>query len=520
VHARLGLALLVVILLTATAPGDVPAQTTEADVFVAQAIVDIDDGRYDAALTNLARALEIDPDHTEALFYTGVAHSATQRPELGLPFLQRARANSPTDPVIAYHLGLAHFALEQYAEAEPLLTEAFRQRPDLDGVGYYVGFLRYRNKQYRAALDAFRATRTSDPEVQQLAHFYTGLTLGVLGLPEEAAAEVQHALRVAPGTRLIGPAERLRDTVLATRQRDRLSLEARVGVFYDDNVRVIPDASAGDPLVRDLRHGRRDSMGELAGIRADYQWWRTPDWESTIGVTLFGTYVNDLPDFSVFDTIVSASVARNLSLLDRPAQAGVQYAFDWLALGGDEYLTRHNAGLFGTIAESARHLTQAFGRYQHKEFSEAPRPVPDERRDGHNYMAGLLHFIRFAEDRHYLKLGYQIDYEDTLGDNYEYVGHRFTVGGRYTLPWAGIRLTYDFDAHLRSYHHANSILPLEAPGTRRRQDEELTHVLRAELPLPERLTLALDVQRTDGLSNIDLFDYTRHVVSLILSWTY
>src|SRR5881409_984417 len=55
------------------------AQTTEADVHVAQAIIAIDERRYDAALAELKRALEIEPDHVEALYYTGVVYAAQRR---------------------------------------------------------------------------------------------------------------------------------------------------------------------------------------------------------------------------------------------------------------------------------------------------------------------------------------------------------------------------------------------------------------------------------------------------------
>src|SRR2546426_4002728 len=57
------------------------AQTTEADVHVAQAIIAIDERRYDAALAELKRALEIEPDHVEALYYTGVVYAAQRRPD-------------------------------------------------------------------------------------------------------------------------------------------------------------------------------------------------------------------------------------------------------------------------------------------------------------------------------------------------------------------------------------------------------------------------------------------------------
>src|SRR5215475_5140712 len=170
-------------------------------------------------------------------------YAAQKRPDLAAPYLERARAKSPKDPSIAYQLGLVYFAQQQYDRAEPLLEEAYRANPELDSLGYYVGFLRYRKKDYRGALAAFRDGRSSDPEIQQLTRFYTGLALGVLGLPAQASAEVEQALRLAPGSPLTGPAERLRDTLGAARTRERrLNADVRFGVAYDDNVSVIPNA--------------------------------------------------------------------------------------------------------------------------------------------------------------------------------------------------------------------------------------------------------------------------------------
>src|SRR5437660_1779079 len=328
---------LAVILNSATVFG----QTTEADVYVAQAVLDLDEKRYDAALENLRRALELEPDHVEALYFTGAVYAAQKRPDLAAPYRERARTKSPRDPSIAYQLGLVYFAQQQYEKAQPLLEEAFKANPDLDSLGYYVGFLRYRNKDYRGALAALRQGRSSDPEIQQLTRFYTGLALGVLGLPGQAAAEVEQAIRLAPGSQLTGPAERLRDTV-------------------------------------------------------------------------------------------SRSVV---------------------------------------VIESARNFTQGFVRFQAKDFADVDRTqrIINDNRSGNNYMAGFLHFVRFAEDRHYLKVGYQFDWDDTGNDdgrNWMYYGNRLSFGGQYTLPWWAIRLKYDLDAHLRDYTHKNTVLPTYAPGTK------------------------------------------------------
>ncbi len=503
------------------------AQTTEADVYVAQAILDIDGKNYDVALDNLREALKIDPEHVEALFYTGVAYSAQRKPEQAVPFLERARAKSPRDPAVAYQLGLAFFALQQYDRAEPLFEEVFKTNPELDGLGYYTGFLRYRKKDYRGALAAFRAGRASDIEIQQLTRFYTGLALGVLGLPQQAAAEVEQALRLAPGSPLVGPAERLRDTIVASRQADRrLSAEVRLGATYDDNVDVRPTPNRRELQVAELRTHRHESFGELFGARADYIWWKTEDWESTVGYSFFTTYNNDIPKFNVISHVGSLGVSRRLALGELPAIANLTYAWDTLALDGKEFLTRNTITLSLAVVEGAMNLTQLFTRFQNKDFAKGSAPVeraavvPQENRDANNWMFGFLHFVRFAEDKHFVKAGWQIDADAAAGANYEYVGHRLSLGGQYTLPWYAIRLKYDFDAHRRDYRNPNSLFPTYAAGTRSRADLELTNVLRAEVPLPHSLTLSGEYLSTRSYSNIELFDFSRNVFSLVLSWSY
>jgi tetratricopeptide (TPR) repeat protein len=504
------------------------AQLTEADVYVGQAIVDFDDRRYDDALANLRRALELEPDHVEALYYTGVVLMAVRRPAEAVPYLERARRRAPGDPVIAFQLGLAHFAQQQYEPAEPLLEQAFRAQPALDGLGYYVGFLRYRKKDYRGALRAFEAGRASDPEIQQLTRLYAGLALAALGLPVQAAAEVERAIRVAPGSSVTGAAERLRDAVVAAgRQERRLAVEARLGLFYDDNVRVLPDpvdpaSPRDDPLVAVIRSQApeaRQTLGELFGLRLQYAWWRSPDWEATVGYSFFATYNNEAPDFNITDHLAWADVVRKTVVRGWPVNVGLQYAFDALFLDDDEFLRRSTVTLFGTVEPGRRHLTQLVARFQNKEFNERQPTPPEESRDADNWMVGGLHFFRFADDRHFVKVGYQFDRDDA-GRNYAYLGHRVLFGVQYTLPWYGIRVGYDLDLHMRDYRHANSLLPSNDPGHRRRHDTEVNHTVRVVVPLPWNLALAAEYLKIDNHSNLQVFDFSRNVTSLTLSWSY
>ena len=505
------------------------AQTTEADVYVAQAVLELDDKKYDAALENLRKALALEPDHVEALYFTGAVYAAQKRPDLAAPYLERARAKSPKDPSIAYQLGLVYFAQQQYDRAEPRLEDAYRANPELDSLGYYVGFLRYRKKDYRGALAAFRDGRSSDPEIQQLTRFYTGLALGVLGLPGQAAAEVEQAIRLATGSQLTGPAERLRDTIVAARAKDRrFSFEARVGLTYDDNVIVRPveDTSAPiEPLVAEIRRHKHESTGELFGLNASYVWWRTADWESSIGYSFFMNYQNAMPAFNVISNLGTASLTYKTALARLPTQVSLQYAYDDTILGTDQFLQRHTVSLSGVLIESARHFTQGFFRFQAKTFEniDSALRLANENRSGDNYMVGFLHYVRFAEDRHYLKAGYQFDWDDTgkdEGRNWMYYGHRVNFGAQYTLPWRAIRLKYDLDVHFRDYTYKNTILPSYAPGSKWRQDQEMTNIVRVELPLPASFTLAAEYLVTRDFSNIEVYSYLRNVASLSLIWSY
>ena len=205
--------LLVGTLLLGLVPAPAFAQTTEADVYVAQAILDFDEKRYQDAIHNLEEALKREPDHVEALYYMGVVNMALRRPEQAVAYLTRAQTKSPQDNSIAFQLALAYFAQQQYDRADPLFERVFKADPTIEGLGYYVGFIRYRKKDYRGALEAFRRGRTTDPQLQQLTRFYSGLSLAVLGLPAQASAEVEQALKLSPGSALTGPAERLRDTI-------------------------------------------------------------------------------------------------------------------------------------------------------------------------------------------------------------------------------------------------------------------------------------------------------------------
>jgi len=163
-------------------------------------------------------------------------------------------------------------------------------------------------------------------------------------------------------------------------------------------------------------------------------------------------------------------------------------------------------------------------------FLDFPAP-PEEERSGINYMIGLSHTFYWSGDKHWLRLGYQWDMDDTDGRDFQYRGNRILAGVQYTLPRYATRLRYDMDVHFRSYLHANTLLPIQNPGSTQREDTEQNHVFKVEQPLPwllkqegsatrAPLTLAVEYQIISAQSNIKVFQYNRSVLSVTISYQY
>ena len=495
---------------------------TESDVYVDRGILAYDAKQYGDALQSFQEALRLAPDNVNALYYTGLTYMALQQHGAAQAVLEQAQKLAPNDPDVAFHLGVAYFLQQQFDKAEPLFRQVYAGQPQRPNLGYYLGILEYRRQSYREALRFFRATVPSDENFAQLTHFYAGLCLSALGLAGQARSEIEEALRLQPASPLTGSAERLSQVLApAARAERKFHVDAKVGFYYDTNVAVVPNSS-GDFVAETARGADHKSFGELGYVRFEYTPLRTPDWEGVLAASLLQTVNNDVSGFNTMNPSGTAALAYKTSLRNMPTVGGLTFVYDYISLDNHNYLNRYSVSPFMTLVWDAMNLSQGQFRFQLKDFMhEKTLVAPSDDRDALNYMAGLTHFVRFQGDQHYIKFGYQIDWEDAQGSNWTYLGHRFLVGGQYTLPWGAIRLRYDLDAHLRDYRHPHTFLPGGcAPCTTQRSDKELTHVFSASKDLPGNLTLSVEYLLDMNISNLALYDYTRNVVSVSLSWRY
>ncbi|MBX3305354.1 MAG: tetratricopeptide repeat protein [Nitrospira sp.] len=516
-----------VVFLAAASGTATSAQQATVNVLLPQVALAYDDRDYTKALLLLDRILTLEPNNARANYYKGLVFLSQEKPELATQALTTAHADDPQDLFIRYHLGQAYFLQKHYDQAEPLLSGVYAEQPKLEHVGFYMGFLQYQRKAYPEALVAFSHVELekTDPEMRKLVRSYKGLTLANLGRPSEAIKEIDAATEIQAQDSFSRSIQSVRDTLASVRhpgQRFRASLG--FGAFYSDNVALNPNRS-GDTFAESLRSRSTTSPGLLMSAYGEYAWLRNGPWESTVSYNFFQTVnLNDgLSRFNIQDHQVTGAGYYRGTLKDMPYQVGLSYAYDYLFLGQDGFLSRHTPTLSGTLVESSRHMTTALFRFQDKTFYREPDQsghFSAFERDAMNWMGGVTHTFRFQEDRYLVSLGYQYDVEDAKGSDFSYSGHRLLVGGLYTFPWGGTRFRYDYQVHWRGYRSLNLAFPSTASGTVRREDTEQMHFARLEQPLPYNFVVSLQYQRIQNDSNLAVYDYAQNIFYLVTTWTY
>lgn len=530
-------AAILIFLPTMLLPCVVQAQEADAEVLVAEGVFAYEAKRYEEAIVLLSKAVALNPRQARALYYLALCQLAQGHTQEALAPLTTLRSLRPSDVEVAYQLGTTHFALRNYDKAAPLLEEVFEQAPDRENLGFYVGFLRYRQKDYDGAAAALGGNVSADPDLRQLASFYRGLSLGILGLSDQAQAELASAQRVQPSSPITGASVRVQEALAATKRgtdTQRLRLQVAMGGYYDDNVAVNPRKS-GDPVAEALRSRSTQSPGFVTSARGDYAWYRNGPIESTVTYSYYQTVNTNsgVGRFNIQDHLGAVSGVYRGTIRTMPYEIGGQYSYDYMFLDMTGFLSRHSLTLPATLVPPGvslpvvgrmENLTTVLYRYQRKEFYAEPGNTDirfgPESRDAYNNMVGFLHAFRFRQDKYIVRIGYQHDTEAASGSSFSYSGNRLQLGGQATLPWYDLSLRLDYEVHWRSYNHAQVIFLDDAGQLSPRRDTEQDVFFQIAKPLPHNLTVALQYQGVLNSSNVPVYNYEKNVFTTLVTWTY
>jgi len=151
-----------------------------------------------AAARELYEALLVSaPDHTAALFRSGLLELQSGHADLALPRLTRAAAAAPNDARHPFGLGQALQALQRWHEAEQAFEAALRLEPDFPEALNNLGVCRQRNGQTAAAVDVYRRALLARPgDATLMANL--GSALREMGQLPEAVEHLRTATTLEP----------------------------------------------------------------------------------------------------------------------------------------------------------------------------------------------------------------------------------------------------------------------------------------------------------------------------------
>ena len=401
--------------------------------------------------------------------------------------LMRANQLDPRNTNVIYYLALSLSAQGRYAEAEAYVRKGLEIQPN--------------NANLRLMLAS---------------------TLRAQGKIDESR-QIAESLQLEPASPLVGPSRDLLTALRTPRRGDTpFWFEASVRSQYDTNVTLEANKSGRTP-----DDGPKNSPGNLLTLSTEYAFWRTPNWQAAGRYDLLQTINYHNHKFDYNEHTVGGRLTYN-DLLPSGQRYFVTFRpfYDITLQQGRLFLQRPtgviDSFLFWDRVGANR--TQLFYQLQGELYNEHPPRPPngegDDNRDALNHRVGLVHYIFFDGQRYGLNFGYHYDFNDAVGQNWAYSGHRAVAGVLVTLPWE-IRATANFEFHARHYNGLNSaFFRPRFPGHMHRSEHEYLALFNLAKDITPNLTVSFEHLWNSNESSIAVYDYKRQVYSVGLTWRY
>ncbi|KAG2631215.1 hypothetical protein PVAP13_2NG006013 [Panicum virgatum] len=169
------------------------SKSISLDFRLSRGIAQVNEGRYDQAISIFDQILRETPTYPEALIGRGTAYAFQRELDSAISDFTKAIQSNPSAGEAWKRRGQARAALGEFKEAIEDLTKALEFEPNSHDILHERGIVNFKFKDYNSALEDL-STYVKRDKKNSSAHTYLGLTLSVLG--EYKRAEDEHLVGI------------------------------------------------------------------------------------------------------------------------------------------------------------------------------------------------------------------------------------------------------------------------------------------------------------------------------------
>ncbi len=453
--------------------------------------------------------------------------------EEALQLLKELKSENPSSSSIAYYLGLTYKKLQDPMQARTSLEEALSLQPpvknaipelidilyqtnEIEGAkalieraetesvapaqtAFMKGLVLLKEKKdIDGAIDSFDKAQKLDPSFAETAKYYKAMAY-LQNEDIKKAKDVFKEIYVKdPTADLAAYANEYVEAINRKEKADKI-FRGNVGfaMQYDDNVILKPNDQSLAAGV-----GNEGDWRTASTFQAEFNIKATDRFRLKSGYSLY--YGKEF-DLGFYDTLSNDLSLFPAIYLDK-AMIGFPIHYNQVRINDKRYLDLVGVGNFNNIMLDRDNMLQA-GFQHNRKYYNWPAARADDDRDSREYACSLGWLYFFTKDREgFVFARYSINYEDTKGNNWTYLGNRMSLGS--TMPLSK-RLRWSFAGEF----YRQDFVKINSTYQKERDDNILSVSNMLALKVFKDCEIQLQHIFVDDAASIGVFKYDRNVYS-------
>lgn len=473
--------------------------------YLKQGIENLKQENYEEAAEDLKKARQEDPKSSVAAYFLGVAYKKVQDYKEAKTHLKDAITFTPKVKEAVIELADALYQLGELEDALKELETAEREDIEPAQTAFLKGMILSKLGRNKEAIDSFKKAKSLDGEkLAQSADYQIALANLQEGNLAEAKEVLKEIVVKDPNADIAQFANQYIDSITKRLKEERpFRLALGVQYQYDDNVLLKPgDAAAAAGIT-----GEHDSL-EIYTLRAEY----SPRFKGPFDIKAqYSFYLNNHHKLATHD-VQSHTAAVIPSYNFTKSSISLLASYNYTFVDDYKYLSTITLSPAYTFALTQNQFASGFLRYQKKEYLKPPLD-PDEDRDSDDYAVGASWFYLLSENKGFLNVRYELNKENTDGENWGYTGSKFGLSLLYSIT-ERLKFNIGGEAYFQRYDENHTAFDIE------REDNTYTFITMLSYTIYDDIDIQAQYVYMRGDSNIAVYDYDKNITGVGVEWRY